>query len=199
MGTRGTYGVRKNGVDKLTYNHYDSYPDYLGREIVEFLTLFGTENLHKFYDSIIIVEESSEPTAEQITYCKENGFCDFNVSSRSEKDWYCLVRNLQGNFNKYRELVNDDKKIYMTNGNDFIKDSLWCEYGYIINLDEEVLEFYKGFQTVSQEGNRYGTEKYYKDYYPCKMVFKIPLSEINDVDEIVNMMNGEEEEDIPKF
>lgn len=85
MGTRGTYGIRKNGVDKLTYNHYDSYPDYLGRNIVEFLTLFGTENLHKFYDSIVLVEKSSEPTAEQITYCKENGFCDFSVSSRDEK------------------------------------------------------------------------------------------------------------------
>ena len=30
MSTRGIYGFRKNGEDKLTYNHYDSYFSYLG-------------------------------------------------------------------------------------------------------------------------------------------------------------------------
>ena len=35
MGTRGLYGFRKNGIDKLTYNHLDSYPDWLGKKVVE--------------------------------------------------------------------------------------------------------------------------------------------------------------------
>ena len=37
MGTRGLWGFRKDGKDKLTYNHFDSYPDCLGHTIVEFL------------------------------------------------------------------------------------------------------------------------------------------------------------------
>ena len=41
MGTRGLYGFRKNGVDKVTYNHYDSYPEYLGRNILEFIRNHG--------------------------------------------------------------------------------------------------------------------------------------------------------------
>lgn len=115
----------------------------------------------------------------------------------TKKDWYCLVRNLQGNFNKYRELVNDDKKIYMTNENNFIKDSLWCEYGYIINLDEETLEFYKGFQKTPQEGNRYTIEPNENGYCSCKLALEIPWTKIDDVDKIVKMMEyGEDYEDI---
>ena len=32
----------------------------------------------------------------------------------------------------------------MINSNDFIKNSLFCEYGYIINLDNKSLEFWIG-------------------------------------------------------
>lgn len=35
MSTRGTYGVRIDGVDKLGYNHHDSYPSYLGANMLE--------------------------------------------------------------------------------------------------------------------------------------------------------------------
>ena len=37
MSTRGIYGFRKNGEDKLTYNHYDSYFSYLGENIINFV------------------------------------------------------------------------------------------------------------------------------------------------------------------
>jgi len=33
MGTRGAYGFRKNGIDKVTYNHFDSYPEQLGESL----------------------------------------------------------------------------------------------------------------------------------------------------------------------
>ena len=37
MGTRGIYGFRLNNTDKLTYNHYDSYPSSLGEDIYQFI------------------------------------------------------------------------------------------------------------------------------------------------------------------
>lgn len=36
MSTRGIYGWRKNNENKITYNHSDSYPTWLGEKIVEF-------------------------------------------------------------------------------------------------------------------------------------------------------------------
>jgi len=56
---------------------------------------------------------------------------------------------------------------------DFIKNSLFCEYAYIINLDTKKMEFWKGFQHKPNPNNRYGTKPrngYKDDYYPCKMV-----------------------------
>ena len=45
MSTRGLYGIRKNGVDKCTYNHSDSYPSWLGRKVLEFCANNTIENL----------------------------------------------------------------------------------------------------------------------------------------------------------
>jgi len=36
MGTRGLWGIRKDGKDKLTYNHYDSYPFLMQKDIFNF-------------------------------------------------------------------------------------------------------------------------------------------------------------------
>jgi hypothetical protein len=34
MGTRGLFGFRCDGTDKLAYNHLDSYPDCLGEKML---------------------------------------------------------------------------------------------------------------------------------------------------------------------
>ena len=191
MSTRGLYGIRKNGVDKCTYNHSDSYPSWLGRKVLEFCANNTIENLEKFFNKIELVDESSKPTEEQIKKCVEAGYYSGVVSTKSVDDWYCLLRNLQGNFDEYQDLIDNDeaKTIFMTDCISFIKDSLFCEYAYIINLDDEVLEFYEGYQKEAQKGNRYGeTEE--DGYYPCKLVFAISLDEIieADIDSMVEQM-----------
>ena len=193
MGTRGLYGVRKNGVDKCTYNHFDSYPSGLGNDVVKFCANNTVENLNKFFDNIILVLENSIPTEIQIKECQKAGYVDLSVSTQSNEDWYCLLRNLQGNFKEYQKCIDSNSKIYMTDGIDFIQDSLFCEYAYIINLDDEVLEFYEGFQKEPQVGNRYGTKED-RGYYPCKLALTIPLDEIDDVDRIVKKMEYGSEE-----
>ena len=178
MSTRGVYGFRKNGVDKITYNHTDSYPDYLGCEILEFCRDLSVKDLNKLYELIEMINEDIAPTNEQIKICKMNKYADFTVSNKSEADWYCLLRRLQGNFKVLKTAVEENKRIFMIDNHDFIKDSLFCEYGYIVNLDSEALEFWLGFQREPDETNRYGTELD-DGYYPCKFILNIPLSSIN--------------------
>ena len=195
MSTRGLYGFRKNGVDKLTYNHADSYPDCLGRNILEFIKENGVSKLNKIYDMIRLVNEQTPPSYYQIDECLRTGITDLTVSDRTVGDWYCLTRRLQGNFEKYAELANTATAIYMIENAGFIKDSLFCEYAYIINLDDLTLEYYMGFQTEPDENNRYGTEKD-GDYYPCKMVRAFDFDEIAEksVEDIVAEMNKLAEE-----
>ena len=191
MSTRGTYGFRKNGQDKLTYNHFDSYPGCLGRDILQFCHDVSIKDMDKLYDLIELINEDVPPTEEQIKTCQQCGYVDLSVSDRSLNDWYCLLYNLQGNFDAYKKAVIENKYIYMPDNHNFIKKSLWCEYGYIINLDNESLEFYVGFQKHPSKSGRYGTEEN-DGYYPCKFVLNIPIyaiKEASTIDKFVDKMD----------
>lgn len=194
MSASGLYGIRKNGIDKCTYSHSDSYPDWLGRNMLKFCITNGIEMLSRLFDNIEMVSENSTPTEEQIRICNELEYAAFNLDSRCEKDWYYLLKNLQGNFDAYTKSIEENNKVFMTDDIQFIKDSLYCEYAYIINIDDGVFEFYEGFQKVPQNGNRYGIEPNENGYYPCKLSFTIPLDEVSfyNIDRIVEKMEDGE-------
>jgi len=142
MSTRGYIGIKKKGQLKGMYNHWDSYPSGLGKNLVETINKIKVDDrlkvLNDTFDYIELVDESGKPNEEQIAKCIKAKVCDLDVSNRSYEDWYCLVREAQGNLQIYI-----DKTIpYMLNGNDFINDSLFCEWAYIINLDTNKFEVY---------------------------------------------------------
>ena len=169
MGTRGLWGLRKDGIDKLTYNHFDSYPSSLGVIIIDFISNHSANELKTIFDRIILVDEDIKPTDKQIKEC--HNYTDLSVGRQDIQDWYCLLRNSQSLPESYANGLK-----YMIDSHDFIKDSLFCEWAYIINLDTEKLEVYKGFQKKAQE-NRYKCST--KDNYAnCKLLKEIPLKEL---------------------
>lgn len=170
MGTRGLFGFRKDGIDKVNYVHWDSYPEGLGYGFITLLKhLIGTEKLDGWFDKIICVDENTAPTEEQINYCKEMGWVNLKVSSQSVEDWYCLTHELQEP-EQWEQPCKADKEIFIKNANNFIYDSLYCENAYIYDLDKKQLEFYIGFQKVPDAENHYGTQPDNDGYYPCKLV-----------------------------
>lgn len=185
MSTRGIYGIRKGKEDKITYNHSDSYPDCLGYTMAEFCATTSIDELNNIYERIELVDENTKPTTEQVKACAE--YTNTSVSTGSTDDWYCLLRELQGHPEKWKKI---DGTIYMIDDAEFIKNSLFCEYGYIINLDTECLEFWIGWQKVPWDENRYGTERNDSGYYPCWMIKEYPLKDItpDNVSEIVEDM-----------
>jgi hypothetical protein len=62
--------------------------------------------------------------------------------------------------------------------NKFIRDSLCCEYGYIINLDTMMFEFYVGFQKNKQLNNPFN-EIGDNGYYPSKLVSIMSLRDVD--------------------
>lgn len=141
MSTRGYMGLKKKGELKGQYNHWDSYFSGLGKEIIETLNTIPKseliDRLNKTYDNITLVDENTEPTLDMVDYALKHGLYDNKVSTQSVKDVYCLFRNCQGDLQAYLDGLK-----YMLNGNDFLKDSLFCEYGYVINLDTNTLDIY---------------------------------------------------------
>lgn len=154
MGTRGTYGYRKNKQDKLMYNHYDSYPEGLGQRMLEYIKMYSTKEMNEIYDNIKFVEN------------------DKNFQIQQEMKAKIESREI------YLSSFHEDQTILMPENNDFIKDSLFCEWGYIVNLDTECLEVWEGFQKKAQKGNRYGRKQIENGYYPCKLIAEIPFDDL---------------------
>lgn len=186
MGTRGAYGFRIGRQDKVSYNHSDSYPSGLGNDIVNFIANHTPKSLKQIAEKIEMVSEEKEPTKKQIQECES--WSNVSVGSRKITDWYCLLRESQGNLYAF-----DNGLKYMIDSKNFLLDSLFCEYAYIINVSTQKLEFYKGFnnKAVSNKG-RYAKKTLDNKYYGVTLVATFPLSEIcgkpENVSEIVKKM-----------
>lgn len=175
MGTRGAVGFRVGKQDKVTYNHFDSYPSGLGQEVLDFIQANSVESLTKAAENIQMIDMSVKPTKEQIKVCEP--WTDLTVSEQSTEDWYCLTRLAQGNLNAYVEGLP-----YMNDSSSFLLDSLFCEYAYIINLDSKKLEFYSGFNQKQREcKGRYASLKREgrdSGYFGVVLIMQIPLESI---------------------
>jgi len=184
IGTRGIIGFRLKGQDKLTYNHFDSYPDGLGVNILEEIRKVSLEALKAAAERIILVQNGKEPSKEQIDECKQ--WADTAISERTLKEWYCLLRNAQGTLRPYI----DGNLRYMIDNSDFIKDSLFCEWAYIVNLDTGKLEVWHGFQEAPHPGNRYSEKPDENGYYPCRMIKEYDLNALPGGNEFVEELGA---------
>ena len=185
MGTRGLFGFRKNGQDKAVYNHYDSYVEGLGKDFLSFI-LLNREALDGFFEKIHEINPRTSPSPEVIDYCKEMGWYNGSVSEQSPQDWYCLLYGLQG-LKEWQRCIDLKKDVFIENYIHFIKDSLFCEYAYIYDIDTHTLEFYKGFQTEPDEKNRYGVQED-GGYYPCKLCCSVDMTKEINITETVQKM-----------
>ena len=192
MSTRGAIGFYCKGKGKITYNHWDSYPSDLGINILEEIRDIPIEKLKEVFEQIkLIKDEQAKPTAEEFKQYSE--YSDPSVggstSNTKVKTYYQLLRKLQGTLKPYIE----GKVKIMIDSESFLKDSLFCEWAYIINLDEEVLEVWKGFRKENSD-NRYKWTieeikkeldewkkrdiNYKKEYYNCALIKKFPLNNL---------------------
>lgn len=181
MSTRGLMGFRIEGKDKLTYNHSDSYPEGLGNDLVG--ALIGADGLLKDLDGLYakakalrVIKGNKPATKEDIA--KYGKHLSEGVSTGKPTEWYCLLRNLQGDLRGTLDAG------IMIDGKNFIKESLFCEWAYIINLDAFTFEVYKGFQDKPHKAGRYAKAKPYTSgsgtkYYACALVAEIPFETLN--------------------
>ena len=172
MGTRGAYGYRIGGVDKVAYNHWDSYPDYLGRQILQYIAEHSVESITEVASNITLVDgELPAPKDLQEKY-KERANLDVDTGEMS--NWYCLLRDCQGDLSTFHDGVS-----HMIDARSFLDDSLFCEWAYIINLDDGCLEVYQGFNKNPKADGRYANSKPGRSgYVGVKLIKRIPLGTI---------------------
>lgn len=142
MGTRGHFGFHYKGKYYLVYNHWDSYPSELGASIVNqiknMLKTMSFSEIGEKVKNLIVVNNSVEPTDEEIEKLKK--YTNLDVSNQSTSDWYCLLRECQGDLEKVLESG------YMLDTCDTPGQD---EYTYVFNLDKERLDFFDGQEESS--------------------------------------------------
>jgi hypothetical protein len=145
MGTRGFLGFVVDGDAKITYNHYDSYPSGLGINVLAWARQIDVSKVREQVRALRLVSESAAPSAEEaIQYALHT---DSRVSDGD--DWYATLRHLQGDPQGYLDAG------VMPDASDFPTNSLFCEWGYLVDLDRQTLEVYRGLQTETPTTGRW--------------------------------------------
>jgi hypothetical protein len=218
MGTRGIHGFCYKGKLKITYNQYDMYPTGVGSDLVEELMEFSREDLIAAFKRIRMVK-GNPSKANQERYRK---IADLGVSKQETGDWYCLLRQCQGTLrpwvtgevswksydsekgHKLHKVKLDKPVGHMLDASDFPTDSLFCEWGYIVNLDNNTFEVYQGSQKASHNSGRFAKLKVEQPehrtsvYYPIKLVATFDLDNLPNSDVMARlqaMLYGEQDED----
>ena len=134
MGTRGLFGFYYKGKYYLVYNHWDSYPEGLGHDLLREIKYALENNLldnwiQMLIDSRVVSDEIS-PTSEDIN--KLNKYWDLSVDDRSPMNWYCLTRKCQGSFLSVLESG------YIYTDPDYenkLTGDIFVEYSYVLDFD----------------------------------------------------------------
>jgi hypothetical protein len=181
MGTRGCIGWTFDGKNYIeTYNHYDSYPEGLGKAMVEAIEVLDMAVLKENLKNIVSITDSDVIVSDEQIIKKYSKYSE-NPNKMEKVDWYWLLRSMQGTEQLYEiEKGNLNHVIVAEN---WMRDSLFCEYGYTLNFKTNMLELWEGFQEKPSKNNPFGCSKEdNRDYYPCKRVGKISFKTIKDKD-----------------
>jgi hypothetical protein len=151
MGTRGAFGVIIGEKEKIGYNQFDSYPSGKGLENLTWLRgIEWTSALPKFRQlatDCLLVDDKTEPTPLDIHALR--GWTDLSVSTQQTDDWYCLTHETHGSIEMMLRCG------YIEDFSSFPLESLFCEWGYIVDFDRNVFEVYQGFQKSRPKKGRW--------------------------------------------
>lgn len=194
MGTRGFLGFVADERELITYNHWDSYPDGLGAVMLEWISGVASadKSLTKLREGVLglrLVGDSDETTpADREQYAH---WGDAHVGGGLDT-WYGLLRGTQG---KPEAILSCG---VMIDGSEFPYDSLYAEWGYIVDLDARVFEVYEGFQHSPHTQGRFAAgaprERSVGTYYPCKLVASWPLDKLPNTHEFREYFAAREDE-----
>lgn len=163
MGTRHLIVVVHEGKYLLAqYGQWDGYPEGQGVDVLKFCTehLNSSEKIENFIQKI---NKTYNPTETEflemwkefgVDLKRSGGFVEFAIAQKFNKKYPSLSRDT-GSEILYLILYSE-KNLPVKHSIDFALDSLFCEWAYVIDLDNMKLEVYKGFnKTELSESDRF--------------------------------------------
>jgi len=203
MGTRNLTIVVKNQEVKIAkYSQFDGYPSYLGNKIIEAIKAIGLDRVRDIVERVkTLTQEEIEHinSFNKIVELKKNGYTTDVPEWQVKFPW--ASRECNGaELLHYANETEDNLSVMFQEK--FAADSLFCEWCYVINLDSNALEVFRGFNTkpLNPEDRFF----YLQDnqdtslrYYPVKFLTSYSL--MNLPDDISHLDGAELGEEIPEI
>lgn len=188
MGTRHLIAVARHGEYKIAqYGQWDGYPSGQGTDVLEFaVKLTHRETRIKFERALEKVRWADKDylNQEQKTYEKTNVL-------RPELN--------RGTGAEILNLVMEGKATQLFDQLSFASDGLFCEYAYVLDLDEDRLEAYVGFQKMKHSDGRFadmspesGLEHRKTYYAPVRLAASWPLRNLPSAEEFESTIRAVE-------
>jgi hypothetical protein len=195
MGTRNLTCVVHEGKMKIAqYGQWDGYPSGNGLLIRGFLK--KGFNRDKFLAGLnkckLLTGKEVGKLYEKLGIVGTDGFVSMEDADRFKKTYPSLDRDMGANILRF--IQKQKEEWFHSNQKDFGLDSLFCEWAYVLDLDNNVLEVYEGFNKVPvPSNNRWKGKHNNRGYYPVKLVKIYPLSDLPSKEDFLKDLEKEED------
>ena len=202
MGTRHLIAVQyKNEYKIAQYGQWDGYLEGQGASILDFLT--NDFNRNKFISNLekcryITDKEYTDRWKKFGIDLTASTFVSMDISNKFYAKFPELNRDIGSDI--LQMVQNADGVLILKDSINFAYDGLFCEYGYVIDLDKNTFEIYSGCneEPMNKSERFYQPEpkKYSNcEYYPIRLVESYDLSNLPDEEEFLRRCNKILEDD----
>lgn len=182
MGTRHLIAVYQGGTHKIgQYGQWDGYPSGQGKDVLTFLHDENKVHMLKEY-RLKNCRFLTPKEIEKINLEKNP------IESRPQ-----LSRNMGADILNLAATVD---RLALVDSLEFAADSLFCEWAYVIDFDQNVFEVYKGFNTTQAVGRfadmptEAGSE-----YQPVTLIKSYALDDLPSFEEFITDCEPVDEEE----
>jgi hypothetical protein len=179
MSTRGFLGFVADERETITYVHHDAYPGGLGIDVLTWArTVTDWDAVRQQAAALVHIDGDVMPTREQREALAQYAKPGVGGSENDPgEEWHRLLHDTFG-----------DPAATLAAGHaphdpDWPGDSLYCEWGYLVDLDAKTFEVYDGFQQGPSKGrfaDRATNPR--SGYQPVKLHRSWPLDALPDDD-----------------
>lgn len=199
MGTRNLTCVVKDKEYKVAqYGQWDGYPEGQGFNILNFLKGEFDRELfeEKLKDVSWISKEEIENRWIEMGAQKGNPLVSMDISNNFAKKYPENSRDTGSNI--LRIIQNANYEIKLQNSIGFAADSLFCEWAYVIDLDKDTLEVYKGFneEPLNEDERFFFLQTEENEFYPITLVSTFDLNNLPYPDEFLEKIKEEIKEEL---
>lgn len=202
MGTRHLICVVSNGEYKVAqYGQWDGYPSGQGLSILNFLQ---SDRLAAFKENLpkcswISEDDIAKYWSEFGVNIRENSSVSYEIYNKFSAKYPQLSRDTGADVLKV--IASAPNGVKLRNDYDFSRDSLFCEWAYVIDFDKNTFEVYQGFNEKPLDKS----ERFYSEvltqyssnntYYPVKLLTSFDLSNLPSEDEFLKVCEPPEDDD----